>query len=333
MLPAVGGGQVFSWQAIPLPGGRLLTALIICLAAFNLIRMVLYLAGAQSLHDQTSGVRQDGLSYRPTVSLVVPAHNEAAVIEATLDVPAEAGLRPAADHPGRRWLYRRHLERIYAYKRTHDTNDVLAGVHPAQRRQGRCAQQCDQGDGHRRVGDVPGRRFDHRPGRGDEVCCLLRRSACRGHRVQRQHPAQRHASRAGATLRVPDQLPHEEGPEQVQRRVHHRRDREHVPAQRPGRGGSLRHQHDDRGHRPDAEDHLAQGQSQAADRLRARCDHLHRGGAVVPVPGQAAVPLEVRSAAGLLQELPAVLLPGHQAFRRPVVVLPALCAVAGRSCT
>ena len=73
MLPAVGGGQVFSWQAIPLPGGRLLTALIICLAAFNLIRMVLYLAGA--LISTRSGARsKDGSRPLPPVGDPRGAH-------------------------------------------------------------------------------------------------------------------------------------------------------------------------------------------------------------------------------------------------------------------
>ena len=45
MLPAVGGGELLSSQAIPLPWS-LLMASIICPAAFNLIGIILYLAGA-----------------------------------------------------------------------------------------------------------------------------------------------------------------------------------------------------------------------------------------------------------------------------------------------
>jgi hypothetical protein len=80
VLPAFGGGQVFGLQVIPLPGGELVTALIICLAAFNLIRMILYLAGAHvymikraSSKDRAYLWRRGAghrIAYQPTVSLV-----------------------------------------------------------------------------------------------------------------------------------------------------------------------------------------------------------------------------------------------------------------------
>ncbi|HKU18147.1 MAG TPA: glycosyltransferase family 2 protein [Candidatus Saccharimonadales bacterium] len=67
---------------------RLLTYCIVGISAANLIRMTLYLVGGDMYAVQR--VRRDkrALSdwpYEPKVTLLVPAHNEAAVIEKTLD--------------------------------------------------------------------------------------------------------------------------------------------------------------------------------------------------------------------------------------------------------
>ena len=79
---------------------------------------------------------------------------------------------------------------------------------------------------------------------------------------------ERHAARPGPALRVPDQPPHEEGAQHLQRRVHHRRDRLDVPSRDAGRGRPLRHQHDDRGHRPDDENHRQEGQQEQTGGVR-----------------------------------------------------------------
>jgi biofilm PGA synthesis N-glycosyltransferase PgaC len=124
MLPA-GLGQVFSLQAIPLPGGQLMTALILCLATFNLIRMILYLAGAHVYMMKRAVSKDTARPYRPTVSLVVPAHNEGSVIERTLDCLIKldyARLQIIVADDG---STDDTLERIYAYKRAHDPGGIL----------------------------------------------------------------------------------------------------------------------------------------------------------------------------------------------------------------
>ena len=125
MLPAVGGGQVFSLQAIPLPGGRLLMALIICLAAFNLIRMVLYLAGAHVYMIRRAVSKDRSRPYQPTVSLVVPVHNESVVIERTLDCLVKLDYAPLQIIVADDGSTDDTLERIYAYKRINDPGDIL----------------------------------------------------------------------------------------------------------------------------------------------------------------------------------------------------------------
>jgi poly-beta-1,6-N-acetyl-D-glucosamine synthase len=135
VLPAFGGGQVFGLHVIPLPGGELVTALIICLAAFNLIRMILYLAGAhvymikRALSKDRAYLWRRGaghrIAYQPTVSLVVPVHNESVVIERTLDCLIKldyAALQIIVADDG---STDDTLERIYAYKRAHDPRDIL----------------------------------------------------------------------------------------------------------------------------------------------------------------------------------------------------------------
>ena len=117
MLPAVGGGQVFSLQAIPLPGGRLLMALIICLAAFNLIRMVLYLAGARVYMIRRAVSKDRSRPYQPTVSLVVPVHNESVIIERTLDRLVKLDYEPLQIIVADDGSTDDTLERIFAYKR------------------------------------------------------------------------------------------------------------------------------------------------------------------------------------------------------------------------
>jgi biofilm PGA synthesis N-glycosyltransferase PgaC len=124
LLP-IGNGQVFSLQGIPLPGGQLITAFIICVAAVNFIRMMLYMVGAGVYAMMRALSKGRARPYQPTVSLVVPVHNEAVVIERTLDGLIKldyAALQIILADDG---STDDTLERIYAYKRAHDPGDVL----------------------------------------------------------------------------------------------------------------------------------------------------------------------------------------------------------------
>jgi cellulose synthase/poly-beta-1,6-N-acetylglucosamine synthase-like glycosyltransferase len=125
MLPAGGVGQLFSLQAIPLPGGRLITALIICLAVGNLVRMILYLAGAHLYMMRRAPSKDRDSPYQPWVSLVVPVHNESVVIERTLDCLMNLEYVPLQIIVADDGSTDDTLERIYAYKSAHDPGDIL----------------------------------------------------------------------------------------------------------------------------------------------------------------------------------------------------------------
>jgi poly-beta-1,6-N-acetyl-D-glucosamine synthase len=103
---------------------HLITAFIIGVAVVNLIRMMVYLVGAD-LYTIRRALADKGVSYRPTVSLVVPAHNEAAVIEATLTCLLKLDYAPLQIILADDGSTDDTVDRIYAYKRAHDTNDVL----------------------------------------------------------------------------------------------------------------------------------------------------------------------------------------------------------------
>ena len=65
---------------------------IIGMSAFNIIRMTIYLVGSDVYsvkHARTANARRGQRPYRPTVSLVVPAHNEASIITETLECLAK----------------------------------------------------------------------------------------------------------------------------------------------------------------------------------------------------------------------------------------------------
>ena len=63
---------------------QLTTAFIICVAIVNLLRMTLYLVGADVYAIRKARSKDRALYYRPSVSLVVPVHNEGVVVERTL---------------------------------------------------------------------------------------------------------------------------------------------------------------------------------------------------------------------------------------------------------
>jgi poly-beta-1,6-N-acetyl-D-glucosamine synthase len=103
---------------------HLITVFIIGVAVVNLIRMMVYLVGAD-LYTIRRALADKGVSYRPTVSLVVPAHNEAAVIEATLTCLLKLDYAPLQIILADDGSTDDTVDRISAYKRAHDTNDVL----------------------------------------------------------------------------------------------------------------------------------------------------------------------------------------------------------------
>jgi poly-beta-1,6-N-acetyl-D-glucosamine synthase len=103
---------------------HLITVFIIGVAVVNLIRMMVYLVGAD-LYTIRRALADKGVSYRPTVSLVVPAHNEAAVIEATLACLLKLDYAPLQIILADDGSTDDTVDRIYAYKRGHDTNDVV----------------------------------------------------------------------------------------------------------------------------------------------------------------------------------------------------------------
>lgn len=68
---------------------KIVAIYIICMSAINLVRMALYLIGSdiyalKRLQAQKQ-LKNGGSPYRPRVTIVVPAHNEAKVIEKTLE--------------------------------------------------------------------------------------------------------------------------------------------------------------------------------------------------------------------------------------------------------
>jgi biofilm PGA synthesis N-glycosyltransferase PgaC len=100
------------------------TALIICFAVVNLLRMTLYLVGAD-LYTIRWARYHRGENYQPQVSVVVPAHNEGPIIERTLNCLMKL------DYPNLQIILADDgstddtLARIYEYKREHDPRDTL----------------------------------------------------------------------------------------------------------------------------------------------------------------------------------------------------------------
>lgn len=109
---------------------RLLTYFILLTSLANLVRMALYLVGSdiyaikRSRADKRNAMRR---AYHPTVSLVVPAHNEAPVIKQTLECllkvqyPAGKLQIIIADDGSTDDT----VKIIRRFKRTHDTDDLL----------------------------------------------------------------------------------------------------------------------------------------------------------------------------------------------------------------
>lgn len=108
----------------------LISLFIIITSIANLIRMMLYLVGSdiytikRALQNKKNAKKR---AYRPTVSIVVPAHNEASVIEQTLDCLLKV------DYPANKLQIiladdgstDNTVKIIRAYKRKHDKGNIL----------------------------------------------------------------------------------------------------------------------------------------------------------------------------------------------------------------
>lgn len=109
---------------------KFITIFIVVTSIANLIRMMLYLVGSdiytikRELHDKKITKMR---AYRPTVSIVVPAHNEATVIRQTLDCLLKI------DYPSNKLQIiiaddgstDDTVNIIRAYKRKYDKNNIL----------------------------------------------------------------------------------------------------------------------------------------------------------------------------------------------------------------
>ena len=102
----------------------LITTVIIVVAVINLMRMATYLVGADIYAIQRARAVEDG-TYRPSVSLVVPAHNEGAIIERTLDCLLAVDYAPLQIIVADDGSTDDTLARIHAYKRFRDPEDRI----------------------------------------------------------------------------------------------------------------------------------------------------------------------------------------------------------------
>jgi cellulose synthase/poly-beta-1,6-N-acetylglucosamine synthase-like glycosyltransferase len=98
--------------------------LVIVLAVTNLIRITGYLLGAD-LYTIRRARSKAVANYRPTVSLVVPMHNEGAVVKRTLDSLLAVDYRPLQIIVADDGSTDDTLERIHAYKRFRDPQDRI----------------------------------------------------------------------------------------------------------------------------------------------------------------------------------------------------------------
>jgi poly-beta-1,6-N-acetyl-D-glucosamine synthase len=104
---------------------HLITAFIIGVAVVNLVRMMVYLVGADFYTIRRARSKDRALSYRPSVSLVVPAHNEGPIIERTLACLLRVDYDPLQIIMADDGSTDDTLARIHAWKKTYDLNDVI----------------------------------------------------------------------------------------------------------------------------------------------------------------------------------------------------------------
>ena len=309
---------------------HLMTTFIIGVAAvINLIRMMAYLVGAD-LYTIRRARSKAGFFLLSPVGLPRGAGAQRGTDRrADPGTPAEGGLRAAADHRGGRRVDRRHRRADHRLKLAHDRGGILEAF---TKTNGGKADALNTAIRTRATGEL--------------VMCLDGDSILAPDAVEKSvayFPTSASWRRASNVNIMPDgtllglvqryeyliSYHMKKAQNRVQRRVHHRRDRVDVPPQHVLDEVGL---YDTNTMTEDIDLTLKiiaqKGNTNQRVAYAARRDHLHRGGAIVPVTVSTAVPLEVRPAAGLLQALAAVLLPGAQA-RWPVVVHAALCAVAG----
>jgi poly-beta-1,6-N-acetyl-D-glucosamine synthase len=104
---------------------HLITAVIIAVAVINLVRMMVYLVGADIYAIRRARSKDRVSSYQPTVSLVVPAHNEGPIIERTLACLLQLDYAPLQIIVADDGSTDDTLARIHAWKMAYDFNDVI----------------------------------------------------------------------------------------------------------------------------------------------------------------------------------------------------------------
>jgi biofilm PGA synthesis N-glycosyltransferase PgaC len=104
---------------------ELISAVIIGLAVVNLLRMMLYMVGSDLFMIRRARSKNRALSHRPSVSLVVPAHNEGAIIERTLAHLLRVDYEPLQIIVADDGSTDDTLARIRAWKKTYDLDDVI----------------------------------------------------------------------------------------------------------------------------------------------------------------------------------------------------------------
>jgi cellulose synthase/poly-beta-1,6-N-acetylglucosamine synthase-like glycosyltransferase len=103
---------------------QIITAFIIVVAVANLIRMTVYLVGADIYRIRRARAGED-TSFRPSVSLVVPAHNEGPIIDRTLDCLLKIDYAPLQIIIADDGSTDDTLDRIHAYKRFRDPDNRI----------------------------------------------------------------------------------------------------------------------------------------------------------------------------------------------------------------
>jgi poly-beta-1,6-N-acetyl-D-glucosamine synthase len=103
---------------------RLITVFVIVTSLINLFRLSWYLVGADLYAIRRARARKD-VSYRPSVSLVVPVHNEGPVIERTLEHMLKVDYNPLQLIVADDGSTDDTLARVHTWKAEHDLDDKI----------------------------------------------------------------------------------------------------------------------------------------------------------------------------------------------------------------
>jgi biofilm PGA synthesis N-glycosyltransferase PgaC len=103
---------------------RLITVFVIVTSLINLFRLSWYLVGADLYAIRRARASKD-VSYRPSVSLVVPVHNEGPVIERTLEHMLKVDYNPLQLIVADDGSTDDTLARVHAWKAEHDLDDKI----------------------------------------------------------------------------------------------------------------------------------------------------------------------------------------------------------------